>query len=91
MLPLTDLKSASIHDRWDPAEAVQTAHDIAGRSPDAIRAAKRLLDQAGFVSLAEGFAAEERTIRGLIGSPNQKEAVHAWFEKRPAHFTDPRD
>ena len=76
----------------DPrAEALQTAHDIAGRSPDAIRAAKRLLDQAGFVSLAEGFAAEERTIRGLIGSPNQKEAVHAWFEKRPAHFTDPRD
>jgi enoyl-CoA hydratase/carnithine racemase len=76
-----------IHD--DPrAEALRTAHEIAGRNPEAVQAAKRLLDSAGHVSLAEGFAAEERTIRRLIGSPNQKEAVHAWFEKRPAHFTD---
>ena len=76
----------------DPrAEAMATAHEIAGRSPDAIRAAKQLIDRAGYVSLAEGFAAEERAIRSLIGSPNQKEAVHAWFEKRPARFADPRD
>jgi len=78
-----------VHD--DPrAEALRTAHEIAGRNPEAVQAAKKLLDGAGHVSLAEGFAAEERTIRRLIGSPNQKEAVHAWFEKRPAHFTDPQ-
>lgn len=78
-----------IHD--DPrAEALRTAHEIAGRNPEAVQAAKRLLDSAGHVSLAEGFAAEERTIRRLIGSPNQKEAVHAWFEKRPAQFSDPQ-
>ena len=49
----------------------------------------RLLEIAGRVSLAEGFAEEERVIKGLIGSPNQVEAVRAFFEKRPPAFADP--
>jgi hypothetical protein len=32
---------------------------------------------------------ERRTIGALIGSPNQIEAVTAYFEKRAAVFTDP--
>jgi hypothetical protein len=40
------------------------------------------------VSLAEGFDAEERTIRSLIGSPNQVEAVMANLEKRAPRFDD---
>jgi hypothetical protein len=43
---------------------------------------------AGTVSLADGFKAEERTIRSLIGSPNQTEAVKAYFEKRDPVFED---
>lgn len=73
----------------DPrALALETAHEIAGRSPDAIRAAKRLLNGAAAAGHAVGLAAERREIRTLIGSPNQVEAVTAHFEKRPAVFAD---
>jgi len=63
---------------------------VAGRSPEAIRAAKRLLDLAGRVDLQAGFAAEQKEIGALIGSPNQAEAVAAEFSRRPPRFADPR-
>jgi enoyl-CoA hydratase/carnithine racemase len=69
-------------------DALALAREIAGKSPQAIRGAKALLDMAGTVSLAEGFQAEERTIGALIGSPNQIEAVTAYFEKREPRFVD---
>ena len=50
--------------------ALVLAREIAGRSPHAIRAAKRLLDLAGRTDLAAGFAAEQEEIRALISSPN---------------------
>lgn len=75
----------------DPrADALALAHQIAANNPEAVQGAKALLNLAGQVSLAEGFAAEERLIKQLIGSPNQKEAVAAYFEKRPARYADPR-
>ena len=74
----------------DPHQAaLELARSVAARSPHAIRAAKRLLDLAGRVDLAAGFAAEQKEIGALIGSPNQVEAVAAEFEKRPPRFTDP--
>ena len=75
--------------RTDPdplAAALAMAKEIAGRSPHAIRAAKRLLNLAGRTGLASGFAAEQQEIRALIGSPNQVEAVTARFEKRNPSF-----
>lgn len=72
-------------------DALALAQDIAGRSPEAVRGAKELLNLAGTVSLADGFAAEERMIRSLIASPNQVEAVTAYFEKRAPNFADPAD
>ncbi len=75
--------------RTDPdplAAALAMAREIAGRSPHAVRAAKRLLDLAGRTDLAAGFAAEQEEIRALIGSPNQVEAVTARFEKRDPLF-----
>ena len=69
-------------------DALALARDIAGKSPQATRGAKELLNMAGKVSLADGFAAEQRIIRSLISSPNQVEAVSAFFEKRPANFAD---
>ncbi|GHE90782.1 enoyl-CoA hydratase [Amycolatopsis deserti] len=72
----------------DPrAAALELARSIAGRSPDAVRAAKRLLDLPR--DHEAGFAAEQREITALIGSPNQVEAVTASFEKRAPRFTDP--
>jgi enoyl-CoA hydratase/carnithine racemase len=70
-------------------DALELAGEIASKSPDAIRGAKALLNLAGLVSLEEGFKAEERTIRGLIGTPNQVEAITAYFESRPARFSVP--
>ena len=39
--------------------------------------------------LEAGFAAEQKEIAALIGSPNQAEAVAAEFARRPPQFTDP--
>ena len=41
------------------------------------------------MDLEAGFAAEQQEIVGLIGSPNQAEAVAAEFERRAPRFTDP--
>jgi enoyl-CoA hydratase/carnithine racemase len=69
-------------------DALALAREIAGKSPHAIRGAKTLLNLAGTVPLADGFATEERTISSLIGTPNQVEAVTAYFEKREPQFKD---
>jgi len=71
-------------------DALVLAREIASKSPDAIRAAKRLLDASGRVSVEEGLLLEEKAQRGLLGSPNQIEAVRANFEKRPPKFEAPR-
>ena len=74
----------------DPrAEALELAAQIAASSPDAIRAAKRLLNHSGRVPLEQQLLDESREIGALIGSPNQAEAVAAYFEKRPPVFADP--
>jgi enoyl-CoA hydratase/carnithine racemase len=69
--------------------ALELAREIAARSPDAIRAAKRLLDASGVVGIAEGLRLEEELQRSLIGRPNQVEAVRANVEKRAPRFGDP--
>ena len=71
----------------DDAMAMATA--IAGRSPDAVRGAKALLNGLFNDGAAEQFADERRVIGSLIGRPNQIEAVMANFEKRTATFADP--
>ena len=74
----------------DPrAAAFELAAELAAKSPHAMRGAKRLLNQSGSVPAAQHFLDEERTIASLIGSPNQVEAVMAYFEKRDPVFTDP--
>lgn len=74
----------------DPrAEALAMAAEIAAKSPHAVRGAKRLLNRAGRVSEADGFAMERAEIGALIGSPNQVESVMAYFEKRAPAFADP--
>lgn len=74
----------------DPrAAALAMAADIATKSPHAIRAAKRLFNQASKLGTADGFAAERLEIGRLIGSANQAESVKAFFEKRDPVFVDP--
>ncbi len=72
------------------ADALQMAHAIAGKSPDAIRAAKRLLNGALSGSAAEVLMAESIEQKALIGSANQTEAVRANMEKRAPRFAASR-
>lgn len=65
------------------------AREIAARSPDAVRAAKRLLDGASEGDVAAGLRLEEELQRTLVGRPNQVEAVRANLEQRPPRFQDP--
>lgn len=72
----------------DPrAAALELAREIAGKSPDAIRAAKRMLNNLS-VDPGPALLAESVEQQKLIGSPNQTEAVRANLEKRAAKFAD---
>jgi len=74
----------------DPlAAARELAGEIAANSPDAVRAAKRLLNEAWTAPPERGLALEANLQAELIGSPNQLEAVTAGLAKRPPRFTDP--
>ena len=72
----------------DPrAAALETARDIAGKSPHAIRAAKRMLNNLS-VDPGPALMAESVEQQKLIGSPNQTEAVRANMEKRAPRFAE---
>jgi enoyl-CoA hydratase/carnithine racemase len=74
----------------DPLAATrELAREIAGRSPDAVRGAKRLLNESWAGPAEAGLALEAELQRGLIGSPNQLAAVVAGMSKREAEFADP--
>jgi enoyl-CoA hydratase/carnithine racemase len=70
-------------------DALALAAGLAASNPQAIRGAKRLLNQSGLVSQEQQFLDESLVMGSLIGSPNQTEAVTAFFEKRPPVFADP--
>jgi enoyl-CoA hydratase/carnithine racemase len=72
----------------DPrAAALEMALEIAGKSPDAIRAAKRMLNKLS-VDPGPALLAESVEQQKLLGSPNQLEAVRANIEKRAPRFVD---
>jgi enoyl-CoA hydratase/carnithine racemase len=74
----------------DPlADARALAAEIASKSPDAVRAAKRLYDEGWTASAAESLALEAELQLSLIGSRNQLEAVRAGLAREAAEFEDP--
>ena len=73
----------------DPlAAARDLAAQIAARSPDAVRAAKRLYDVSWHAPVGEGLVLETELQRDLIGSPNQLAAVQAGMSGEPGRFVD---
>ena len=74
----------------DPlADAQALARELAQRSPDALRAGKRLLNQAAAgIGDAALMQAESDEQMALMGSPNQVEAVRANLDKRAPQFSD---
>ena len=72
----------------DPrSEALEMAREIATKSPDAIRAIKRLLNNLS-VDPGPALLAESVEQMKLMGSSNQTEAVRANVEKRVPNFKD---
>ena len=77
----------AVHD--DPLQAArETAKLIARRSPDAIRAMKTLFNKRRDLDTARSLALEARLQSGIIGRPNQLEAVRANVEGREPEFGD---
>ena len=69
--------------------ALELAREIAGKSPNAIRSAKTLLQESRAIDHSAGLELEARLQASLIGRPNQKEAVLSNIEKRAASYEDP--
>lgn len=71
----------------DPLAVAQAlAETIAGKSPSAIRAAKRLIAVAETADASTVLDAESREQVELIGKPHQMEVIAASFGKRAAVF-----
>jgi enoyl-CoA hydratase/carnithine racemase len=75
----------------DPlAAARDLAAEIAGKSPNAVRAAKRLYDETWVSDDSAAALVLETDLQvGLIGSPNQIAAVMAGMSGEPPVFVDP--
>ncbi|MGW5521903.1 crotonase/enoyl-CoA hydratase family protein [Gordonia sp. NPDC003950] len=75
----------------DPLDAALTlAREIAAKSPHAVRAAKQLYERTWTGNdPAAALLLESELQVGLMGSPNQLEAVAAGMARRPARFVDP--
>lgn len=63
-------------------EALNLAEEIAGRAPVAVRAAKKMINQAFERPLSEGLAIEKQEFYNLFGTEDQKEGMQAFLEKR---------
>ncbi|MBI1220304.1 MAG: crotonase/enoyl-CoA hydratase family protein [Rhodobacteraceae bacterium] len=71
----------------DPLAAARAlAAAIADRSPDAVRAAKTLVQEAWTLPPGAGLAVEARLQAALLGGPNMIEAVMANMQKRKPVF-----
>ncbi|MCR9127246.1 MAG: crotonase/enoyl-CoA hydratase family protein [Rhodobacteraceae bacterium] len=71
----------------DPLAAAQAlAADIAGRSPSAMRAAKRLIERAESEGRQEVLMAESAEQADLIGGADQMETIAAQMQGRAAVF-----
>jgi enoyl-CoA hydratase/carnithine racemase len=72
-----------------PLEAARAlAAEIAARSPDAVRAAKRMMRDSLPMGPADRLLLESAQQRTLLGTPNQIEAAMAAMQKRPPTFTE---
>ena len=70
-------------------DALELATLIAGRNPDAIRSAKRLIEESWNAPPKHGLGLESDLQQAIMGTPNQMAAVTAAFSDEPAEFSDP--
>lgn len=71
------------------ASAKSLAREIAGRSPDAIRAIKALVNDSWQADVAPSLRREAHLQLAVMGGANQMEAVAANLQNRAPDFADP--
>jgi enoyl-CoA hydratase len=69
-------------------EATKLAHQIAKNGPRAVATAKRLMQLAFNGQIPSGLDTEVRLFAELFDSPEQREGMRAFIEKREPVFTD---
>jgi enoyl-CoA hydratase len=91
LMDATEAERAGLVARVVPATelldtAIKAAEEIASFSAPAVLLAKEAVNRAFETSLAEGLRFERRTFQALFGTPDQKEGMGAFVEKRKAEF-----
>ena len=69
------------------AETLAVATRLAELSPAAITLAKQAVNRAFDTTLTEGIRAERSLFLSLFGTPDQREGMNAFIEKRKAQFS----
>jgi len=67
---------------------MNTAEQISYKNPDAIRAAKKIIDASYYQTAQEGLLMESIEQDKIMGTPNQLEAVMSELQKRTPNFKD---
>jgi enoyl-CoA hydratase len=91
MMDAAEAERASLVSRVFPAdqllpEALKIAERLAALSPVALALAKQAVNRAFESTLAEGVRYERSTFLSLFGTPDQKEGMGAFVEKRKPAF-----
>ena len=86
-----EAERASLVSRVVPAdqlipEAIKVAEKIASLSPVAVAVAKQAVNRAFETTLAEGVRHERALLLSLFGTPDQREGMAAFVEKRKPSF-----
>jgi enoyl-CoA hydratase len=68
-------------------DALKLAEEIASRAPQAVRAAKRMINHSYESFLRDGLAEEKHVFYNLFGTEDQKEGMNAFVEKRAPTWT----
>jgi len=84
-----------VHEIWPLGELFERAHDLAaelaGMPAAAVRGMLRCILGAGDKSLAEGIEEERRAVLETMGTPDQREGIQAFLEKRTPRFNQPNE
>jgi enoyl-CoA hydratase/carnithine racemase len=70
------------------ATALAKAEEIAANPPAAVRHTKRLLRVWRRQAIVEARRREDEAFQQRLGTPENLEAISAFFEKRPADFSN---
>jgi enoyl-CoA hydratase len=84
------LRIGLVNEVWPIEELFQRAqdlaHELAAMPAVAVGGMLRCIVGAGEKSLAEAIAEERRVVLSTMGTPDQREGIQAFLEKRKPHF-----